>query len=162
MALIFPVSCISASINDVYVQTKGKMVGLQEAVSRANGSIVSTKQPSKYLINVNGRKAVVDFSSEKNIRAEMSAFYTDHIVVQITFLSVKPNTIAFIDNSPIATIDKNGNTITPKFPISEPGKHTVQLKGTIETVDSTILDIPSSASVICSGKLKMICKIKIT
>ena len=114
------------------------------------------------MIDVNGRKAVVDFSLERSIRAEMSWLYPDHIVIQITFSKVKPNTKAFIDNSPIAIIDKNGNLTIPKFPISEPGKHTIQLKNNMNIVDSIILSIPSSAFVICRGKLKMLCEIKVT
>ena len=155
-----PMVCISANINDVYVQTDKKMVGFSDAVLRANGSITYTGQLSKYLIDVNGRKAIVDFSSEKNIVTEMGAFYPDHIVIQIIFLRVKPNTTAYIDNSPIPKIDKHGNSITPKFPISEQGKHTVELKGFQDTVDLAILDIPSSSMVQCTGRGKMKCKVE--
>lgn len=157
--MVMPIKTFSSNLSDVYVQSGGKLIGLSDAVSKANGSITFIGSPSKYLIDVNGRKAVVDFSSEKSIRAEMSAFYPDHIVVQITFLGVRPNTMAFLDNTPIATIDKNGNSITPIFPVSEPGKHIIQLKHIVKTFDSITLNISSSSSIECSGIDKMKCNI---
>lgn len=156
----FPTICFAAKLDDVYVQAGGKMIGFSDTVREAKGSIASTGKPSKYLINLNGRKAVVDFSSNKSISAEMSVFYPDHIVIQISFLNVKPNTLAFIDSSPISTIDKHGNSITPKFPISESGEHKIELRVLRKVVDSApLLNIPISATVECSGKEKMKCKV---
>lgn len=164
MLLFFSISIttqsFSASLNDVYVQRGGKLIGFSDAVLGANGSIVSTGQPSKYLIRVNKRKAVIDFSSRKSILEKMSVLYPDDIVIQITFSKVKPNTVAYIDNSVISNIDKNGDSITPKFPVSKPGRHRIELRKYVTKLDSFVLNIDASSYVICSGKFKMKCNIE--
>ncbi len=155
--LVLPAWCFSANLKHVYVQTGEKVLNLEKAIAKSNGCIVPTNKASTYLIITNGKKTIIDFSSEADVRMKMKALYPEQIIVKISFLQVKPNKTVFFDNVKVDTIPSNGN-LDMFYPVSS-GGHKIELRNSMKTVDLAIVDIESESPIECWGRSKMLCKI---
>lgn len=157
--LLLSTRCLAGNIRDVSVQINGKFYGLEEAVAKYNGTIAPIENQSKYLITIGGKKAVIDFSSEKKVRATLGFIYPGKPIVQISFSKVKPNTVAYFDSIPLSKIDKFGNSYSDKFQVDVEGKHTIDLRDSLKVINSCVVNIKLSSLINCSGKNKLLCEV---
>lgn len=127
-------------------------------IKQRNGSITWSGEALKYNIEVNGRKAVIDFSSDKSIKSTMSALFTDMIFIKFTFSKVFPNADIFVEKRKYGVTDKSGNFNNGGFFDTQQGLHHIQLIKANKVVAKTEFNILSENDVSCSGKAEMHCK----
>lgn len=132
--------------------------GLDEFIKQRNGNITWSGEALKYNVEVNGRKAVIDFSSDKSIKNTMSALFPDTIFIKFTFSKVFPDADIVIEKRKYGITDKSGNFNKGSFFDTQPGLHHIQLIQNTKTVTKTELTISNENNVNCSGKAEMICK----
>ena len=157
--LVISTTCFAENINDIYIKINGNVYPFQEVIARSNGAITPMEGKHKYLIEINEKKLIIDFSSGKQVRATLGFLYPSKPIIELSFINVKPNTIAYFDGEQLVKIDKSGNSESHKFQVDTQGKHIILLKKKTKIVNNSNVDIKSSSLINCSGRDNMVCKV---
>ena len=104
--LILSEPCL-ANAGNVYIQMNGKVQSFEETVINAHGTIKSTNEVSKYLIELNGKNTIIDLSSDKEVSHFMASLFPANIFVKVSFVNVLPNMTAYIDKEKYADMVKH-------------------------------------------------------
>lgn len=142
----------------IYIQEKGSMVSLDKAILGKQGTIESIGT-NNYDINFQGKKYRVNLNSKAEIMNAVNFIFPGKIMVNISFISSVPNNEIYFDGSFInEKTDSNGNAeITGLYP--DPGIHRIELKNNNIIRVKSKLRIDTKATVQCTGKKNMKCKI---
>lgn len=149
--------CGTAS-NTYFKKDAIEMQGIDEFIKQRNGNITWSGEALKYNVEVNGHKAVIDFSSDKNVKNTMSTLFPDVIFIKFTFFKVFPDADIFIEKRKYGRTDKSGNFNDGSFFDTQAGLHHIQLIKNNEVVTKAELNILSENDVSCIGETEMQCK----
>jgi hypothetical protein len=150
---------IPKQFESIYIQDKGAMVSLDKAILEKQGTIEPIVGTSNYNINFQGKNYRVNLNSKAEIMNTVNFIFPGKIMVNINFVSSVPNNEVYFDGSFInKKTDNNGNAdITGLYP--EPGIHKIELKSNNIVRAESDLRIDSKATIQCTGKKNMKCKI---
>lgn len=153
-----PVNVCGAASNSYFKKDVAAIQALDEFIKQRNGSITWSGEALKYNVEVNGRKAVVDFSSDKNVKNTMSALFPETIFIKFTFSNVFSNADILIEKRKYGITDKFGSFSNGGFFDTQPGLHHVQLIKNNKVLTKTELNILNENDVNCSGKTELQCR----
>lgn len=156
MLILLINTCSGSSQND-YIKNDNRMQGLVKFIKKRNGSVTWSGEALKYNIEVDGHKAIIDFSSNKNIKATMSALFPDTIFVKFNFSNAFSYSAILIENRTYGKTDKFGNYNNGEVFDTKPGLQHIQLIKNNKILSKTELLIFMENDINCSGK-KLRCK----
>lgn len=145
--------------DSIYIQEKGSMISLDKAILGKQGTIEPILGTNNYDINLQGKKYRVNLNSKAEIMNTVNFIFPGKIMVNISFVSSVPNNEVYFDGDFInEKTDSNGNAdITGLYP--DPGIHRIELKNNNIIQAKSKLRIVTKASIQCTGKKNMKCKI---